>query len=86
MDPLASVHFALLGLISHLKQHALPATREIPAFKCFPIALLQGRRHGTGSVFLPNGDRFVGSWKEGRLAGPVEYSFAEDSPWANPDL
>ena len=46
----------------------------------------QGRRHGAGSVFLPNGDRFVGSWKEGRIGGPVEYAFAEDSPWSNPDL
>jgi hypothetical protein len=46
----------------------------------------QGRRHGTGTIYLPNGDAFTGTWKEGRLAGPVEYRFAEDSPWANPDL
>lgn len=46
----------------------------------------QGRRHGEGTVFLPNGDSLHGQWKEGRMAGPVEYRFAEDSPWANPDL
>ncbi len=46
----------------------------------------QGRRHGTGTVYLPNGDRFTGGWKEGRLGGPADYLFAEDSPWANPDL
>ena len=46
----------------------------------------QGRRHGQGTVFLPNGDRFVGTWKDGKLAGGVEYNFAEDSPWANPDV
>ncbi len=47
---------------------------------------LAGRRHGTGTVYLPNVDRFTGIWKDGRLAGPVEYTFAEDSPWASPDL
>ena len=46
----------------------------------------QGRRHGTGTIFLPNGDAFSGTFKEGRTAGPVEYRFAEDSPWANADL
>ena len=46
----------------------------------------QGRRHGTGTIYLPNGDAFSGSFKEGRSAGPVEYRFADDSPWANPDL
>lgn len=47
---------------------------------------LAGRRHGTGTIFLPNGDRFTGLWKDGRIAGPVDYKFAEDSPWASPDL
>ena len=46
----------------------------------------QGRRHGTGSIFLTNGDSFMGAWKEGKMDGPVSYKFAEDSPWANPDL
>ena len=43
----------------------------------------QGRRHGTGTIFLPNGDKFTGMFKDGRIAGPVEYAFAEDSPWAS---
>jgi hypothetical protein len=47
---------------------------------------LQGRKHGQGTVFLPNGDRFSGMFKDGRIAGPVDYKFAEDSPWASPDL
>ena len=46
----------------------------------------QGRRHGPGSIYLPNGDSFSGSWKEGKMAGAVDYRFAEDSAWANPDL
>jgi len=46
----------------------------------------QGRRHGSGSIFLPNGDGFVGTWKEGKINGPVEYRFSDDSQWANPDL
>ena len=46
----------------------------------------QGRRHGMGSIYLPNGDSFSGQWKEGKMAGAVDYRFADDSPWANPDL
>jgi len=46
----------------------------------------QGRRHGTGTIYLPNGDSFSGQFKEGRAAGPVEYRFADDSPWSNADL
>lgn len=47
---------------------------------------LNGRRHGTGTLHFPNGDKFTAVWRDGELAGPVEYSFADDAPWANPDL
>ena len=44
-----------------------------------------GRRHGKGAIALPNGDSFSGVWAEGGMAGPVDYVFAQDSMWANPD-
>jgi hypothetical protein len=44
------------------------------------------RRHGLGTIFLPNGDRFTGMWRDGKLDGPVEYVFAEGSGWNEPDF
>ena len=65
---------------------ALPAlTPRAPGYR-YEGEWYQGRRHGTGSIFLTNGDSFTGAWKEGKMDGPVAYKFAEDSPWANPDL
>lgn len=45
-----------------------------------------GRRHGEGTLTLPNGDTLTGQWEDGRLAGPVDFQFAASNPWANPDF
>ena len=33
---------------------------------------------------MKNGDKFEGVWEMGRLSGPVEYTFAPESPWNDP--
>jgi hypothetical protein len=43
------------------------------------------RRHGQGTMNLPNGDSFAGTWTAGRCA-VVEFSFAANSPWADPEF
>ena len=44
-----------------------------------------GRRHGVGRIVLPNGDSFKGRFEEGKIVGPVEWKFANDSVWNNVD-
>ena len=46
---------------------------------------LQGSKHGTGVMYLPNGDSFEGRWEMGKTSGPVHYNFAVSSPWAHPE-
>ena len=43
------------------------------------------RRHGQGTMYLPNGDSFAGTWTAGRCS-VVEFSFAANSPWADPEF
>lgn len=45
----------------------------------------EGKKSGSGTLFLPNGDCFSGEWMEGVLDGPVSYKFAERSPWNDPE-
>ena len=45
-----------------------------------------GRKHGQGVMYVPNGDRFSGQWENGKLASAVTYTFPQESPWANPDF
>ena len=72
--------------VPSLLTHTRPALPSLKTGYRYEGEWYQGRRHGTGSIFLTNGDSFTGAWKEGKMDGPVAYKFAEDSPWANPDL
>ena len=43
------------------------------------------RRHGQGTMLMPNGDSFAGTWTAGKCS-VVEFSFAANSPWADPEF
>ena len=45
-----------------------------------------GLRDGRGTLLLPSGDQLNGTWRKGLIAGPVEYTMHNDSPWNNPEL
>jgi hypothetical protein len=81
---------SLAAFFSPVRALVPPPLPSSPQFTCaddgykYVGAYAHGRRHGDGEILLPNGDRFRGQWSEGLLAGPVVYSFAEDSAWNNP--
>lgn len=47
-------------------------------------AWVAGRRHGRGRIELPDGSTVVGQFDQGALVRVLEYTFARDSPWADP--
>ncbi len=73
------------ALLPHTALPPPPATRTTAGYR-YEGEWYQGRRHGNGSIFLTNGDSFNGMWKEGKMDGKVDYKFADDSVWSNPDL
>ena len=46
----------------------------------------RGCKDGEGAVTLKSGERLAGAWKDGKLTGKVEFTFAEGSRWHSPDL
>jgi hypothetical protein len=45
----------------------------------------EGRKDGSGTLHLSNGDQLKGKWRQGVIDGPVEFLFKESSPWNEPD-
>jgi hypothetical protein len=37
-------------------------------------------------LVLASGHIVIGNWKEGKIAGPVEFRLAPNSYWANPEV
>lgn len=43
-----------------------------------------GLRQGAGRLRLPCGATISGCWIEGKLAGQVDFTLSEGSPWEDP--
>ena len=45
-----------------------------------------GGCRGQGTLVMADGNTLLGQWRQGAIAGPVDFSFGRQTPWGNPEL
>ena len=90
----AGRHAAGLGRRSEPPLRALPPARRAAARLAAARLGWGGCRvcdggggcRGQGTLVMADGNTLLGQWRQGAIAGPVDFSFGRQTPWGNPEL